>query len=159
MKNITYKPRPVQEDQWTIPSVRDLLEPLKAQQRKLYETLMKEVEQLGTVEQRVAWFGESWAWTIECVLLDDETGEQLDVLFYLVPRDETSVLSVPLTDHVIEKLPMRRLNRTIREGIRSAKCAVQLHWATWNPTAQTEINHLVDLMKRKIKLTHEAAEA
>jgi hypothetical protein len=54
---------------------------------------------------------------------------------------------------------MRRLNRYIRDSIRLAKRAVDLYWATWTPTAMTEVEHLVDLVKRKRKALVAAAQA
>jgi hypothetical protein len=62
------------------------------------------------------------------------------------------VICIPLRPETVEKLPLKRLNRYIRDGIRLAKRAVDIYWAVWTPSAVTETEHLMDLIKRRHKL-------
>ena len=73
-------------------------------------------------------------------------------LAFLVPNPEQPVLWVPLTQEIIDQLPIRRLNRYIREGIREAQCAVETHWCKWVPSALTEADYLTDLSRRLLKI-------
>ncbi len=146
------------EDRWAEPTLDQLMEPIVPQPRKALKTLMEQVEELGQVERSVTWYGPAWKWTLE-YLLQDEQGADLNVLCYLVPSTASPVICVPLTEDVVERLPMRRLNRFIRNGIRSAKCAVSIHWAVWNLTAVAEAGHLMDLIKRKHKILSTPAKA
>ena len=114
--------------------------------------VMEEAEQYGSVEQKVVWYGPGWYWTIQYQFDGSNNGKSGKVLVYLVPNIETPLVCVPLLDEEIGHLPMRRLNKLVRNGIRIAKCAVHVHWATWTPTNQTEIGHINDLIKRKHKL-------
>ena len=143
--------RPAWEDRWTEPTAEQLLEMLKEPVRKAVQWLIEETHQLSGVEQRVRWFGTAWKWTIELTFTDAE-GNDLGVLAYIVPSPETPVISIPLQRDVVDELPMRRLNKYIREGIRSAKCAVELHWAVWTPTSRSDAEHLYDLVKRKHRM-------
>lgn len=82
-----------------------------------------------------------------------------DRLCYLVPSVEMPLVSVPLDDPTIEVLAKKRLSGFIKEGIRHAKCAVQIHWATWTPCSESEAMHLIDLLKRKVVFKLEGAES
>ena len=71
---------------------------------------------------------------------------------YLGPRLEGPLVCLPLSEQTIAALPFARLTRFIKDGIRVAKCAVTIHWATWTPNNQTEVGLLMDLLKRCHKL-------
>ncbi len=140
------------QDRWNEPTVEQLLKPLNAQRRRLLELIMKEADLCQETEQQIVWYGPGWNWTIQYSFKDKQDSLESDVFCYLVANVETPLVSVPLSDAEIEKLPMRRLNKLIRNGIHNAKCAVAIHWAKWTPTNQTEIAHINDLIKRKYKL-------
>lgn len=79
-------------------------------------------------------------------------------LCYLVPDANMPLLCIPMTDGFIEALPEKRLRKFIKEGIRSAKCAVQIRWATWSPSSDLETSMLTDLLRRKYDFaTHAVA--
>ncbi len=141
----------VWEDRWSQPEAEQLLEALSEHHRKPIEWLLEQVHHLDGIEQHLRWYGKAWKWTIELTFSDVE-GNDLGVLAYIVPNPETPLVSVPLRDETYEELPMRRLNKYIREGIRSAKCAVELYWAGWTPSNKSEAEHLFDLLKRKHRM-------
>ncbi|HEX7009396.1 MAG TPA: hypothetical protein VF184_05410, partial [Phycisphaeraceae bacterium] len=84
--------------------------------------------------------------------LRDEQGHEMDKLVYIVPNPATPLVSVPLRSDSYQVLSNKRLSKYVRDGLRSAKCAVELHWATWTPTSASDVEGLVDLVKRKYKL-------
>jgi len=139
------------EDRWSEPSLDDLLDPLNAQRRRQLELVIAELDDYEGLDRQIAWYGPGWFWTIQYRL---KTGDvpASDVLCYLVPKVDGPIVCVPLATEEIDGLPMKRLNKMVRNGIRIAKCAVEIHWATWSPNNQSEINHLIDLIKRKYKL-------
>jgi len=139
------------QDRWTQPTLLQLLEPLKIQHRRLFEQLMEELTQFEQVDQIIHWYGFAWNWTIQYRLHDKNAAEP-HTLLYLVPRVENPIIVIPLSDKVIEQLPLKRLNRFIRDGIKNAKHAVAIHWATWTPNSKAEVSFLADLLKRKCKL-------
>lgn len=149
------------ENRWVQPSVEQLLKPLTAQRSRLLELIMAEVAEYKAVRQQIVWYGPGWNWTIQYPFVNGKEHET-DILCYLVPKVENPVVCVPLSDVEISRIPVRRLNKLIREGIRVSRCAVSIHWATWTPTNQSEVGHLIDLLKRKQKLalaTEEKAAA
>ncbi len=139
------------QERWTEPTLEGLLAPIDPQHRQVFEALMAELEKYEDVSYSFKWYGPSWNWTLEYAFVDAK-GKTIETLGYLVPRIELPVVCVILTDAQIDGLPIRRLNRMIREGIRSAQCAVQVHWCKWTPHNHSEIGHLVDLIKRKRKM-------
>lgn len=137
------------EDRWTTPTLDQLLEPIEENRRKVIETLIERITAYEGVTTNIAWHGVSWRWTLE---LNLTLGEQTRPFVYIVPRPETPQVCIPMSQAVTDRLPFKRLNRFIRDGIRSAKCAVNTQWAKWTPSAGTEIEHLMDLVKRLHKM-------
>jgi len=116
--------------------------------------LVEGLDGFEELQRGISWYGEAWKWTVEYTIGSSDGGESQTVC-YVVPNVTTPVVCVPLDAIVLEKLPIRRLARVIREGIRSAKCAVTIYWAIWHPTTKVEAEGLTDLVKRKIKLFKE----
>lgn len=140
------------EDRWIEPTVEQLLEPFNdPARRKILDTLLEKLGNFSGVESKLVWYGTAWRWTVMYSLYDEDHN-QIDVMGYFVPNPTAPIVCIPMREAVIAKLPIKRLNRYIRDGIRSAKCAVELHWAMWNPSAGTEVDHLADLFKRKHKI-------
>jgi hypothetical protein len=143
-------------DRWNPPTfdalMAELNEPASIHMPKLFTNIRGEVADL---EQRVIWHGTSWRWTVEFSApsqISTAGGEGREVLFYFVPNPEEPLVCVPLRPEVLEHLPIRRLNRYIRDGIRGAKWAVDIRWGKWIITANTEVEHMTDLLKRKAKI-------
>ena len=153
----TYNAPLAWQDRFAKPSFDALLHEQKVQPRRILQLLCEYLDALPNVKRQVIWYGDAWKWTFEYTL-HDARGRKLDTLCYVVPRTDAPILSVPLAESIIEKLPMRRLSKIVREGIKGAKCAISVHWATWTPTTQSDVTHLQDLLRRKHKLTLGAAE-
>ncbi|MBI1336469.1 MAG: hypothetical protein GC164_05855 [Phycisphaera sp.] len=137
-------------DRWNQPNLEQLLDALKAHHRKPYTQILEQLDSYPGVQRSVIWYGSAWKWTIHYAFVDAD-GQEIETLCYIVPNSETPLICIPLADEVIEQLPIKRLTKFIREGIRSAKFAVAIHWATWSPLNQTETHALIDLCKRKHK--------
>jgi hypothetical protein len=156
------------QDRWTRPNLDQLLQPLNHQQRRYFQQLIDQLDGYENVERELIWYGDSWKWTISYVFKTTNTNGRTtrrgsdpgegQILCYLVPKTDQPLVCVPMADEQIQKLPMRRLGKFIRDGIKSAKCAVATHWATWTPTARTETELLGDLLKRKFKMLGASAE-
>ena len=141
------------ENRWSAPNLEPLMEGIvDPNRRKLIQGLMERFREFEGVEELIMWHGSAWKWTVQYTLCD-ANGQEIDVLAYVVPEPMLPVVCIPLRESVLTKMPVKRLNRYIREALRSAKCAVHLYWAMWTPNASTECDHLTDLFKRKHKIT------
>ena len=139
------------EDRWNRPTLEQLVQPQREQTLPVMQALLEQLGELENVQQSLIWYGPAWKWTIQFTLHDNK-GKEVDKLAYIVPNPEGFVVSVPLAEKVVSQLPIRRLNKVIRDAVRSAKQAVELHWATWTPNSASDIEHLMDLLKRKQKI-------
>lgn len=151
MTTPTYELTSPWEDRWVKPEVEQLLKPLDEQRRKVVDILLDQIGAYPGVHQTLIWHGTAWRWTLQLSLYDND-GKLIETLAYLVPNPESPVLCIPMRPQMVDKLPLKRLNRYIRDGIRVAKRAVDVYWATWTPTAVTETEHLMDLIKRRHKI-------
>jgi len=153
-----FKTRSSWENRWSEPSLDQLLTPIRDPHKKIFEQLIQEINACGDVTQQLIWYGDAWKWTLQFIQ-HDEDGQEIGTLCYLVPKEENPLICVPLDDGLIGRLPVKRLGKTVREGIRSAKCAVQTHWASWSPSNGSDLAQIVDLVKRKHKLALTAIAA
>lgn len=149
MSKATTPPRLAWEERWAVPTLDQLLDPYDDYKRKLLVQLKDNTEAYEGVTSGLEWHGSSWQWTLQFNL--SVNGEERPLAF-LVPNPEMPVFCVPLSEDMIAAMPIRRLNRFIREGIRDAKCSVNLYWAKFVPSAGTEVEHLNDLIKRVHKM-------
>jgi len=139
--------RPPWADRWTEPTLEQLIEPLGETHRKPFTELIKAIDEFEQVERSMFWYGVSWKWTLHYQLFDAK-GKPLGTLCYLVPKHDAPMICVPMSADQVHSLPIKRLNKMVRDGIRSAKCAIATHWAIWTPTSQSDVTHLTDLIKR-----------
>jgi hypothetical protein len=152
----TSDPQRIWQNRWHEPATEELLQPLKAHYRRVFENLTAEMETGGQVRIDRIYYQATWNWTIVLQLLD-ENGERTATLCYLVPRIENPQVSVPIPAAVLEQLPIRKLNRYVRDAIASSKCAVSIHWVSFSPTTQAEVGHITDLLRRIMPLLAETA--
>lgn len=143
-------------DRWHEPEVPALVSMLKSHQQRNSEMFMSYLDENPKLHRRIVWYAGGWNWTIH-YRYDDGQGTEMDNFGFVVPNPEQPLFCIPLTSAMVEVIPLRRLSKFIRDGIRSAKCAVDLHWAMWTPGPESEANQLLDLLKRKIRLLDKSA--
>jgi hypothetical protein len=164
-------------DRWSVPQMDDLLLALKAHHRRAVNRLMDGLAELDGVEQSLIWYGPSWKWTLQYMQRraalrngskvrshapgaapglsprmapsNGTNDDRADGLCYIVPGGIMPLVCVPLRTDFITHLPEKRLSKYVRDGIRSAKCAVEIHWAIWAPNGESESGLVLDLIRRK----------
>lgn len=102
---------------------------------------------LGELSESLGWYGASWCWAIEyrMVGLDEPVA-------ILIPSPEDVQVAMPIDREFMEKLPIRRLKRSIRDGLDLAGEPFDTRWAVWS-VAQggPPADDLADMLKRKHK--------
>lgn len=146
MSPTTHAARLPWEDRWRQPSLEQLLHPLDASTRKLFEQMLEGLDALADARAEVVWFGAGWNWTIVYRHGDSD-------LCYLIPKPIEPVICIAMSDAQIDALPIRRLARPVREAIKIARFAIEKHYAYWSPTASADIEGLLDLTNRLYKQT------
>ena len=142
------------EDRWNTPGRDQLIEPIKMPAKRAVEHLLDDLAALEGVRTDMTYFGPGWKWSFQFTL-HDEDGRPVDVLAYVVPNPEGPLACIPLTDEVMQNLPQRKLPRSIKEGLKSAKRAVATHWASWSINNSTDYKAVMELVEHKIRLTRE----
>ncbi len=152
-----YEPQSAWEDRWNVPAEEDLLKIFTDQQMHILRQIMDGFLSYAGVQRRLQYHGESWKWSWIYELVDDK-GKVIETMGYVIPTPENpmtkgATIIVTLKDDALESMPFRRLNRYIREAVKTAtsKQAVEDRWVTFNPSASTEVEHIMDLYKRKYK--------
>jgi len=137
-------------DRWNEPTVEQLIEALKPHQQKNFSRILEFLGEYAEIERSLIWYGASWKWTLHFKMVGSE-GDEANTMCYIVPAVETPLIAMPFSVEFVGSLPIRRLSKFIRDGIRGAKCAVNFHWASWTPGLDNEVGMILDLLKRKYK--------
>jgi|GEM_PF-999215 len=142
------------EDRWNVPTEEQLLVPYKEREQatKMVQQLKEGLSCFEGFERQMLFHGEGWkwSWVYRQTLIKHPEAEQM---VFLVPHPDNMNAVVPMTEEFLEALPFRRLNRFIRDAIKSAtnKQCAEYRWVHLVPTAASEVEHTMDLVKRKIK--------
>ena len=157
-------------DRWTKPTLSMLVEPLKAHHRRQFVHIIEKLDALEHVEKTILWYGPSWRWTIgysfipPAVTRSSRNGNgktvppptEPEIVCYLVPNVDNPLVCVPLRADEATALcavtGKNALGRYVKEGVATAKCAVQTRWATWGPATENETMQILDLLRRKYEL-------
>jgi hypothetical protein len=138
-------------NRWENPTEAQLMapygEPIDTLLPKLFNLA---AEQVPGLERQLLWHGTSWRWSFHYTAPTRDGGR--DTLFYFVPNPLEHVIAIPMFPDMLQHVPVRRLNKYVRDGIRGAKWAVTTRWGMWTPSNNPEVDHLADLIKRKGKI-------
>lgn len=158
MSSLTYTAADPWQDQWSKPSIDQLLAALQDQHRKVVTSFFEHLEALDRLEQSLTWHGSGWHWTIQYDLTDPQ-GDLLETLCFVIACPEGPFVCVPLSPQTYQRLPIRRLPKLVRTAVRSAKRCVTTHWTIVNLTINAELDQLMDLIKRKHRYAMEPFKA
>ncbi len=146
-KTTTYN-RSSWEDRFNRPTVKQLRSGLSSDERQLFDALLKKLLELDGVEEGLAWYGESWKWTIELhTKLSDEP------LAVIVPCPGDLQLAVPLDAKFTRSLSVKRMKRAVRDGLELAQEPFDARWGIWSVQAKSlleDLRHLVELKLRHL---------
>ncbi len=110
----------------------------------------QQIHALHGIKESVQWLGTPWKWTfvLSCEL------DPTRALAYLIPEPARPQVCIPLTAAMIRSLPMRRLKKSVREGIMYSKVVAGTYWPTWELGARASAEDVLDLVSRKYKHIH-----
>jgi hypothetical protein len=128
-------------NRFTEPSEADLLAGLTREFRRLIERVYSKCDAIDAGERRVLWYGVPWRWTIEIALRDGGP------LAFVIAEPGRPQLTVPLDATDLDRLPMRRLSKGVREGILGARAVGNMLWPEWELTSNTQVDELMILVR------------
>lgn len=128
-------------DRFLRPSESDLLGELNKPERALVERLLVRCEEMGIVARTVKWQGIPWRWTIQ---LSMRSGGPV---LFVIPQPDRPQVAVPFEATALDRVPMRRLSKAVREGILGARAVGSTLWPEWDLTSNTQIDELIALIR------------
>ncbi len=142
------KPRIAWEDRFASPDASDLLEPLAKNHAALVQLVRDGLVGLGDVTESIVWHGVPWRWTFAFA----SEAEPERPWAYLVPQPGKPLLALPLTSELIAALPMRKLSKSVRDGLTLASLVGGVYWPQWPLVGRAQVEELVGIARRR----HEA---
>lgn len=132
------------ENEFREPQIEDLRGMYEESALFLYDAVRAGALALDGVTEELAWEGIPWRWCLRMSHPND-TG----VFAYIAPMPTGPELCLPLTTECVESIPLRRLKRYARDNIVKAKKVGSDRWPSWRVNAKTELEELLDMLKRK----------
>ena len=134
------------EDRFNRPTVDELRTALSPEASKLFNQLRSHLLAVDGVTEGFTWQGDCWRWTIEYYTEHSE-----EPLALLVPSPTDLQLAVPLEREFVRSLSMRRMKRSVREGIGLAQDPFDTRWGVWSVNSAGLLDDLVDLVELKLR--------
>ncbi len=136
-------------DKFRVPSVEDLRAGTPPQLRPVLDEARRQLAELPRVSESLVWQGVPWRWTF-VYLADDASDGRATA--YLVPDPNRLQICVPLAQEHIEQFPLKRMKKSIRDGIVFARNVGGIWWPTWDIQNSTALAEVLDLLERKHRL-------
>ena len=146
MSKLAFKAPLPWQNRWTEPSLEQLLEPQKEQAGESLRSFIDQALEIEGAAVRIRWYGTAWKWAIVI-----DAGQDLGDLAFVVPNPETPAIAVALEPGLYQGLGTKRLSKYIRDELRSAKWAYESYWTRFSPTNKSDVEALIDLIRRKHK--------
>ena len=140
-------------DRFSKPEVGDLSAHYDGVVGALFDAARRSVAEPESVEERLVWQGLPWRWT----LVFEHPGDPTKAFAYLVPDPQAPKISIPLTSEMIQRLPMRRMKKTIRDGIDSGNRVNSVVWACWDIGSENQLDEILDIVSCKLAYIEEHA--
>lgn len=161
MVQIDSKSRPLSSnrlpwaDRFSKPEVGQLSAHYDGSTSALFDSARENVARQQAVEERLAWQGLPWRWT----LVFEHPSDPTRAFAYLVPDPQSLKISVPLTPEMIQRLPLRRMKKTIRDGIETGNRINSVVWACWDIGSENQLDEILDIVQCKLAYIEEHGSA
>lgn len=138
------KPKPVWEDRFATPGVDILRADLSKQSLALVDHLRSILMSVSGVRETVSWCGVSWKWSL---VYKDSHGR---IVAYIVPQPAHTKLVLPLSTHILSRLPSREVSKWLRDGVSQATVVGDIRWAHWEFQSKANIEELLWLLEARL---------
>jgi len=148
MAETTYKKQSSWEDRFQMPTSDQMREDLAEKPLALIDTARAHILALADLTEQVTWQGLPWRWTV-CY---DSPLDDTRALVHLVLNPNAPELAMTFTADMVERLPMKRLKKHVRDGVLLGRQVAGVYWSSWELANKTQLQDLLDLVTRKHKL-------
>ena len=129
------------EDRFRTPAVEELREGLGGDHTPLFDHVRERLRTQG-LDESLAWNGVPWRWSL--VYRADAA-----TIAYLVPQPGKPMIALVLPAAQLASLPVRKMSRTVRDGIIFSARVGGMHWPTWEITSKTLADEVVGLLRSR----------
>jgi hypothetical protein len=135
-------------DKFRVPTAVEIREGLAVQSRPVLDEARHRLSELPGVSESLVWQGVPWRWTF--VYAGTEHDSRASA--YLIPDPQRLQVCIPLSQEQIEQFPLKRMKKSIRDGIVYARNVGGVWWPTWEVPTVGALGEVIDLLNRKNKL-------
>lgn len=139
-------------DRFTQPNETDLVSMLTGDEQALVQYIIEKCTDLGADQRSVRWQGIPWRWTIQIGMKDESS------IGFLIAEPGRPQLAIPLTASDLDRIPMRRLSKSVRDSILGARAVSSMLWPEWDITSKTQIDELMAMMKVRCETVQSAGK-
>jgi hypothetical protein len=143
-------------DKFRMPSIDELRAGLAKQGQSVFDDARRRLNELDGVTETLVWEGVPWRWTL---VYTGPSGTEPRVIAYLIPDPQRIQLCVPLSQDHVDRLPLKRMKKSLRDGIVFARNVAGMWWPTWDVPSKTAVEEVLDLVSRRHAMSAEAAPA
>jgi hypothetical protein len=133
-------------DKFRMPSIEELRAGLPKQTQPVFDDARKRLESLDGVTESLVWEGVPWRWSL---VYSGPSGMEPRIVAYLIPDPQRVQICVPLLQEQVDRLPLKRMKKSLRDGIVFARNVAGMWWPTWDVPSRTAVDEVLDLVARK----------
>lgn len=133
-------------DKFRQPSEDELRTGLSKPLQQVFDDARQRLNEIESGNESVVWQGVPWRWTF--VYTAEGAGEAR-ALAYVIPDPARLQICVPLTNEIVERLPLKRMKKSIRDGVVFARHVAGVSWPTWDIPTKTALDEVFELIARK----------
>ena len=149
MPTSTVKPRNAWEDRFRTPEVAELLALHPQNVSAVIDYARERLSSVPGVTEVLAWQGLPWRWT----LVYRHEGEGPEAAWsYLSLQPSKPSICIPLTSELLQRLPLRKLSKSIRDGLRHSTEVAGTHWPQWELLSKSVLDDAWTIISMKTEL-------
>lgn len=134
---------------WTNRLVRPTLEALVGEYARepleAWSTARAHFREAKGVQEELRWLGTPWHWSLAY-----RGGGAPEELAYLIPETGRARLCLPLPEHAVASLAVKKLSRAVREGLARAPDIDGVRWAEWTLESRDAWGDVLSIVDRAL---------
>jgi hypothetical protein len=136
------------EDRFERPDLARLTSGLLRQQAQLILHARDAMLSMGSVGDSIVWLGIPWRWALAFAI----DGDRERPWAYIIPQPGKPVLALPLSTDMLAAIDVRKLSRTVRDGLLQASRVGDGYWPQWALTSRPQLDEILQIVRRKHEL-------
>jgi hypothetical protein len=132
------------EDRFRTPTPADLRAAITRSAHAAVELAAETLTSREAVRESVQWRG-VWNWT----LVYSHNGDPEPAWAYIIPDPGRPRLCIPVAEETVSDLPVKRLARTVRDGVSHAPAVNGVRWPVWDILTKAQVEEVLSLLEFK----------